>query len=251
MGSWISVVNDISCNGNLFVSGGSIFVSGIVSSSGIIPTVTKYFSDTTMQGNVTIGGNLFVNTSGIFVGGTLVSNGTIPLYSRYMTDVSFNGNVNVVTNNASTSATTGALVVSGGMGIQGNTYVGSMISSQQFTQKINTVTWSTSPTISFLNGMITVFTGTVSGAITSLSITSLPVDPLTSYTFTFMIPTGISTYYITATPININGASVTLNSQIGTLAASGSYISQQITIMNTGTLPSAPSFIATTSAYRA
>ena len=127
-GTWTSSVNDISYNGNLFVTGGAIFVSGTMYSSSILPPIiTTYFSDTTMQGNVTMGGNLFVNNSSIFVGGTLISNGTIPIITKYVTDVSYSGNVNIMSTNVSNSTNTGALVVNGGVGVQGNIFLGGNI----------------------------------------------------------------------------------------------------------------------------
>jgi hypothetical protein len=100
--------------------------------------------------------------------------------------------------------------------------------------------------------MVTFFTGTVTGPITSLTMTSVPITLGSSYTFTFMIPTTTAANYINPTTpagqITINGVATNLYgyNKISTATAPAAYISQQITLMNTtGT----NAFIATTSAY--
>ena len=163
--------------------------------------------------------------------------------------VSIPGNVYIGNTLPSTSFVTGSLVVNGGIGITGNTFIGNAVSALQYIENINSIVWSATPTINFTRGLITYFNTSATTAITSLTITSVPITALCSYTFTFIIPATNSANYI-----NPTGGTITINSTGGitlrgtiTLSTPAAYIMQQISIMNISATTT-PSFIALTTA---
>jgi len=229
----------------------SISVLGNVYIGNALPSTVSTSGALVVGGGVGIQGNIFM-TGGLFLSGaTLANNTQQPNLNTYIGDISFN-NGNVYANNttASVSTVTGALVVKGGVGIAGNTIIGNAISALQYIELINTTAWSASLTVNFNNGMITYLTSpSPTSAITSLTIASVPITPLCSYTFTFIIPTVTSTYYI-----NPTGGTITINSTSGislrgtiSVTTPTAYIMQQITVMNISSTTT-PSFIALTTA---
>jgi hypothetical protein len=200
-----------------------------------------------VTGGVGIQGNTFFG-GGLFVSGTALANNTQQAsVNVYTGDINFN-NGNLYANNttASVSTTTGTFVVKGGMGISGNTFIGGAISALQYIESITSITWASPLTINFTNGLLIYFNTAPTGAITSLTILSVPTTPLCSYTFTFIITTTTSANYINTANITINSTSYSLKGTI-TLGTPTAYILQQITIMNISSSVT-PNFIAFTTA---
>ena len=211
-----------------------------------------------------VGGNIVVGMFNTFVGTGASSNVDVSystaigynatstrnnqiVFGTSTESVSIPGNVYIGNTLPSTSYISGALVVNGGMGITGNTFIGNAVSALQYIENINSVAWSATPTINFINGTIIYFNTTVTSAITSLTIVSVPIAALCSYTFTFIIPTTTSTYYISAGTITVNSTSgISLRGTI-TLSTPAAYIMQQISIMNISATTT-PNFIALTTA---
>jgi len=109
------VVNgNLAVNGNINIVGGNIFQNGsIFTGSGSGSGGGSSVGNLYVGADISFGGNLFGSVDmslnrHLFVGG----------------DISFGGNLIVRKTTASTSATTGALIVGGGAGVTGNVYVG-------------------------------------------------------------------------------------------------------------------------------
>ena len=93
------------------------------------------------------------------------------------------------------------------------------------------------------------YIASTTGPITSLTITSVPINTLSSYTFTFILETTNSLNYITAANITINTTSVTLSGGSAiSLNTPTLCILQQITVFNTSSTAGSPTLIAITNA---
>jgi hypothetical protein len=120
VGTIISVVSNPSFSGNVAINSGTgststttgaLVVSGGIGASGNIYAL-----------NIFDNGNRVITTAGTNLTKT---NETISVVSN----PSFSGNVSINSGTASTSTTTGALVVSGGIGASGNIYAGNIYSN--------------------------------------------------------------------------------------------------------------------------
>jgi hypothetical protein len=146
----------------------------------------------------------------------------------------------------STSISSGSLLVKGGVGIQGNVFMkgglfvsssgissaGMTVNTSSYTEYMTALPYASSETISFTTNSVYYVSGTAT-PITSLTITSMPVTPLASYTFSFLLASpGSSANYISASTVNVNGTNVSLLGTI-TLGTPVGYILQQITVFNT------------------
>ena len=109
----------------------------------------------------------------------------------------------------------------------------------------NTITFAASISVNYNIGMLYYVTGN-ERAISNITFTNIPITPLTSYTFTFILVTTSSSNYITATNTTVNGSSVTIRGRI-LIRTPDAYLIQQITIFNTSTTTT-PTFAAVTSA---
>jgi predicted acyltransferase (DUF342 family) len=113
MNSRLFIGGDVSMNSRLFVTG-NIYMNGIlVTSAGGGGVSSNYFAT-----DVSMASRLFVNSDVSMNARLFVGN-----------DISLNGKIFVASSTASTSVTTGALIVSGGAGITGNIYGGNVYSS--------------------------------------------------------------------------------------------------------------------------
>jgi hypothetical protein len=178
--------------------------------------------------------------------------------------VNIQGNVIISNTQDATGSDTGALVVQGGAGIQGNLYVkknmfmtgvfvggtaftnsGVIPNTSSFIEYMTGITYSSGLSVSFNTNIIYYVSGTPT-PITSLTITSLPTTALTSFTFTFILATTSSLNYITATTATINGTSYNILGTV-TVGTPVGYIIQQFTVFNTSST-STPNYAIITSA---
>ena len=116
----------------------------------------------------------------------------------------------------------------------GNVYVGNIIaysiSPAQYVETIVPLTYAANVTAGFLSS--TLFSiASVTGAITGLAITGIPLTSYRSYTMSFILATTSSSGYISAGSITVNGTAVNLK---GTINASTptTYVVQQVSIFN-------------------
>ena len=128
-GTSLSVTGNITganVNAGLVSVTGNV-VTGNVIGSGLI----------TVTGNIT-GGNIntagIISTSSNVIGGNISSTGTATFATLNVTSLA-----NIISNTVSTSATTGALKVAGGLGVVGNIYAGSMYSGGEAVLTINSI----------------------------------------------------------------------------------------------------------------
>jgi hypothetical protein len=110
------------------VMGNSSVGNTIIKNSMNITNTTKSTSSTTgalvVNGGAGIGGDLNVGGNSYF---SLIRNSgnlTVNGFSNFVLDSSFNGNVLITSSSGSSSSTTGALVIKGGIGMGGNLNVG-------------------------------------------------------------------------------------------------------------------------------
>jgi hypothetical protein len=115
--------------------------------------------------------------------------------------------------------------------IMGNCYINKIFSAKQSLEKIENITFSQTLSVTFNSGM-NYYIANVSSPITSLIINNVPMLPLTSYKFTFILSTTNSSNRIVAANITINSISVALSGPI-TLTTPSVCILQNITVINT------------------
>lgn len=181
-------------------------------------------------------GSSGVNAGGQYQIGYYASTGASIDGSATFTNNTSTGVVNINHGTISTSATTGALTVSGGVGIGGTLFVGGIgasISGVTISNStINRGTWNgtiistvyggTGLNLTGSSGVLTVSSGTVSASTTSSAIASALTDETgsgslvfgTTPTFTTSVVTGDSTFAVfntNATTINAFGAATTLS----------------------------------------
>jgi riboflavin synthase alpha subunit len=94
------------------------------------------------------------------------------------------------------------------------------------------LTYGSALTAGFLSGMVFNVSGTAS-TVTGLALTNVPTTANRAYTFTFIMNTTNSNYYISTGTISVNGTSVTLGGTINSSTPSY-YIIQQINLFNVG-----------------
>lgn len=156
----------------------------------------------------------------------------------------------------SISPSTGAIVIKGGVGVSLDVNIGGILSVTSLKDDYKIIPHMQNPTFDMNNGMVyslLILTSTF----TSITFTNIPLIPLLSYTFTFIIkqPRLTDSHYLVPPldEIKIVGTnSISYNTRcIGNsniyLPVNKNYILQHYTIMNEGTLL-VPSFIVLTSA---
>lgn len=156
----------------------------------------------------------------------------------------------------STSPSTGAAIIKGGIGVSLDVNIGGILSVTSLKNEYTKVPHSFEPIFDMNRGMVYSLL-LLTSTFTSITFANIPLEPLLSHTFTFIIeqPTPSDLFYLVPplNIINIIGNNLTRytptcfgNSNIY-FNATQKYIIQQYTIMNEGTL-TVPSFIVLTSA---
>jgi predicted acyltransferase (DUF342 family) len=157
------VNGDVSMNSRLFIGGDAsfnkrVFVSSDLSVNGTIYANTYSNSSLLISNNINMGGVVAQFGSDISVPTTYLSNVNLSdyitqsnlnsyyskdvnIYTRLYvdSDVSLNSNLRIKGTTASTSTTTGALIVAGGVGIAGNCIAGSLSTSSDYRIKENII----------------------------------------------------------------------------------------------------------------
>jgi hypothetical protein len=177
------------------------------------------------SGQITVSG-----TKNTFVGSGTTSSGD---YS-YSTAIGYNSQITANTQ----------IVL--GTALETVSILGSLV-SQAYVEKFTLVVYNASLSVAFTASTI-YYIANVTGPITSLAITSIPVQPLSSYSFSFILSTTNSSNYITASSATFNGTSVNLSGGAAiSLGQPTQCILQQITLLNISNT-STPSYISITSA---
>ena len=162
------------------------------------------------------------------------------------------GALAITTNVASTSTSTGSVVVSGGLGVSGNINVGGVLTAAQSSDVYVATTFTLTPSFSMAAGMMYSLSPTTN-TLTSLSLTSVPTTAQATYVFSFLLqPTTASNSFYLKPPGNIINVVCTTGTTysatvygVSTLIFPTSYtfLLQQIILINKGTA-AAPVFIA-------
>jgi hypothetical protein len=248
------VSGGVGISGNTYV-GGNVIVSGNIYMNGVLVGTgtgsANFGTNPLTAGNLTVGtitaSSLNLTTGGIITAGTIVTGSNLTLGSVSTTSIY------IPSASQSNNVTSGALVVSGGVGISGNTYVGGnvtvsggagitgnlyvggnissgSVSALQFIETITSLSYAASITVGYLSGTL-ISIPSVTSSITGLAITNIPTNVNRSYSMVFVLATTVSSGYISTGSININGSAVTLR---GTINASvpSAYIIQQISMLN-------------------
>jgi hypothetical protein len=149
------------------------------------------------------------------------------------------GRVELPVNIASTTTSTGTLVVAGGAGISGNAYIGgNVVVSSSFkptiiTEPFATNTGTTSPyTLDYSTGA-TFYITTPPASNFACNFTNVPTDTGRTYVATLIISSGTNKTFCNAVQINTSGTNLTpaYANGIPSSITSGTYITQSISIV--------------------
>jgi hypothetical protein len=259
-------IYNIGIGGNIFVSntssinntvginnlglGGNVFVKNTVGTNNIGIGGNVFGSNITGNYNIGVGnnsGNSILGSYNTMVGANTGQSGTDGNTYNNSTALGYGATVNasnqivlgtttesvvIPSITPANNSTSGALVVSGGVGIGGNVVVNGSINPSQIIESINVLTFGSSITANYNTGLVFSIPS-ATGTITNLTLTNLPTTSNKSYTFTFIMGTTNSSAYISAGTISVNGSSVNLQGAIISTVPSY-YIVQQIILFNLG-----------------
>ena len=174
----------------------------------------------------------------------------------YIKTPSVGGGTTQATNDARYLRNSGVVVSSAQTTFNNSVSVAGLLSANLLNAKqssdplVVSATFTAAQSYSFNTGMV-YYLGSTSTAMTTVSITDLPITASQSYIFTFILKPSAanSAYYIKPNTdfISVNGGSVALcGLQNFSFPAAYTYLVQQITVINTSATTT-PSFVALTS----